>query len=198
MTFKLQYNMNRKTKPVTRQQVKQMIVGRLEDKIASASSTGVVGTAGSVVYLSSIAQGDSLGDRAGNAIRPSLLDIRFSYIDVASGFARVIVFQDSENVGTIPTVAQVLTSASWNAVPDPTQIAMRRYKFLYDHTFPLSAVGDLTGFEHRKIKMKGPIHFVSSGGTSTSGGRNALFLLVIASTVTASVDIKSNLHYIDA
>lgn len=197
MGFKLKRTMDTK-KGVTKNQVRQMIIGRLEDKVFSQALTGTFSLAGVTNYVSAIAQGDGLGDRAGNVIRPKSLEFRVTIIDTVSSFSRVIFFQDNENVGTAPTVANVLQTALPNSTLLAESLSLRRFKILYDIMCPLSSAGDLTRFYHRVLPVKGAIHFSGTGATSASGGKNAIYVLLISTTNTATLDARTLIHYTDA
>lgn len=170
--------------PVTAARVKQMILARKEKKVCSSASSSTSTTSGVVTYLVPIALGDDADDRTGNVIRPVSMVSRLSVDSAATTTTRFILLQDVQANGTSPTTTDVLISASPFTSYEPINLAMSRFKVLYDVNLNTSASGTNIVTRTINFKMKGTIHFSGTASTSGSAGRNGIFLLVISDVAT--------------
>lgn len=187
--------------------VVQVLNSRIEHKRA-VSTTGVIDwTAGGTVSLIStdIAQGDNIGNRSGDVIRPLKFTFRISsFINVAGQIlGRVILLQDSMCNGSTPAVLDILNTASVMSPLNPVTRQARRFKILADFMLTNVLTAETQVVEvTRAITMKGSIHYVSTAAAAASAGRNSLYALFIADAAGAANQKtyiwSYDLEYVDA
>lgn len=187
--------------------VTQVLNSRIEHKRAVSTTTVIDWTSGGTVSVVStdIAQGDNIGNRSGDVIRPLKLTLRVaSFITVAGQIlGRVVVLQDSMCNGSTPAVTDILETASVLSPLKAVTHQARRFKILCD-TFITNVqtaetqVAEIT----RIMTMKGSIHYVSTAAVAASAGRNSLFVLFIADAAGAAGQKtyfwSYDLEYLDA
>jgi hypothetical protein len=170
--------------PTVARQVKQILVSRVEHKNIASTTANIDYSASGVVSLIStdIAQGDDLGNRSGDSIRPLKLTFRicsFVTVDTFQAF-RFIVFQDTMSYGATPAVTDVLNSANYLSPFSPLNVQAKRFKILIDHCGQNvdSAANQILEIT-KVVKMKGVIHYKGTGTGATSAGKNSLYALFI-------------------
>jgi hypothetical protein len=183
---------------LTKRQVKQMIGSKMEHKIYTGASSGTFTTAGALIYKTPMAEDDDYFGRTGLVINPIAYRQRLVVSSTVSGYYRVIVFQDTMANGASPAVTDVLAAANTNSQHNPINVLNRRFKFLSDDLLCTSVAGEAVRFVEHVIKLKGQISFLSTGATSASAGKNAIFTLVIGQDTTGAYDMKTALTYTDA
>jgi len=168
-----------------RKVVKQMLNAQLEHKVLS-NATGVIDwtTAGVVSLISTdVAQGDDIGQRSGDLIRPKKLTFRIAIASNAGAamISRIILFQDTMANGSTPAVTDILNSASNASAYKPTTFQEHRFKVLKDF---VTTTNVLTQIEKREIvvvcPMRGVIHYVGSAAAAASAGKNSMYALFIS------------------
>jgi hypothetical protein len=174
-----------------------MIRSRKEKQIFSINSSGTSTTAGTVTYISQIAEGDSPDDRSGYQIRPVKHLIHLQVDNASTSMTRFMLVQDRLAFGAAPTVGQIISSATPTAMVNPIALMNGRYKILIDAMLTTSATGKNIEYKTIEKQMKGAIHFIGNGATSASAGTNSMFLLVI-SDVATSYTTHHQLTYTDA
>lgn len=183
----------RQRNPSLKLMVRNMMESRLEHKRTTAVGVYAdLATAGVVNTISmAVAQGDDIGNRAGDLIRPRNLRIRAEFRNsqgVFSSFtARVIIFQDTMCNGSTPAVTDLLSTASPLSGWNPTTKQASRFKVLYDRVVtPVAQTDKELVYVTADITMGGVIHYL--GGTAAAGsqGRGSLFALFIADTALAN------------
>lgn len=189
---------------------------------AIASFTSATNSTGSVVLLSGMAQGLTFATRVGEMINPRKLEFRLDCTSAQilggsigvmfSTNLRVIVFQDRQiRTSTLPTVADVLETVSYNSPLNHVGINSRRFHILYDHIFELdpnyivttatqSANTFTTQSSQRvtkKIKLSGKIAYTNA---STGTERNNIYVLYLSdqSGNSPSLNMYSRLIFEDA
>lgn len=164
--------------------------------IISTSAAGVpIPTAGTVVYLSGISQGDDIVNRNGNSINIEEIRLRVHAINGAGATTayslRCILFTDSEQLGSLPAVTDLLTSATvWSSYAINNRL-MSRFKVIRDHTLTIGATGsdtDRADFEWRVKKNQiGKVNYINTGNSIASAGKNSLFFAFMLSSIPAGV-----------
>jgi len=107
----------------------------------SLSFINVADTAGAIVQITSIAQGDTVGTRTGNKIRIKALYVQVrvstqSLAGLAEEYVRFMVVQDMQQVSdTAPTVANIVNNTALPQNALPLVASQGRYRIL--HTFKL-------------------------------------------------------------
>jgi hypothetical protein len=178
--------------PTVARQVKQILVSRVEHKNAVATTGNIDWAATGVVSLLStdIAQGDNIGNRSGDSIRPLKLTFRIaSFMNVAATaqVCRFIIFQDNMAYGATPAVTDILDSANYMSPFNPVNAQARRFKILCDHHFTNVTGGSDQATETTKVmKMKGIIHYIATGTGAASAGKNSIYVLFINDTTGAA------------
>lgn len=178
--------------PNVARQVRQILVSRVEHKnIASTTSNFDWSATGVVSLLSTdIAQGDNIGNRSGDLIRPLKLTFRLASFITPANTAQVfrfIVFQDTMAYGSTPAVTDVLDTASYLAPYSPVNVQAKRFKILCDH-FGNNVYGGADQFTQvtKVIKMKGTVHYISTAAAAGSAGKNSIYVLFINDTTGAA------------
>jgi hypothetical protein len=151
-----------------------------------------------VVNTTAVVQGDDLADRTGRKIFIESLRFRVNQLATATNNTRFMLVRDRFNLGTIPGVTDILTSASVGAAyQSDNVIVQKRFQILMDVTKSYSLNGTLAGIADRYIKVQLPAFF--SGAASTDEGSGLILLLVITDVATSSaIDCKVQTVYIDS
>lgn len=139
--------------------------------------------------MSLIAQGDTSSTRTGLQIHAKSLKINmevgFQIGDPVTS-ARLIIVQDMQNQGALPTVTSVLEAntlmSQWNNVNEG-----KRYKILYDRFINNPQPGIASDYSFRKtIKINRKMYFLGSTGTQADAGKNSIYALFITDNTLAS------------
>ena len=176
-------------KPNVRKVVKQMLESRLERKVIASTTSAIDWLTAGVVSLVStdVAQGDDIGNRAGDIIRPKKLVFRLATacnLPIAGSMLnRVIIFQDTMANGSTPAVTDVLNSASNMSPYKPVTLQEHRFKILKDFVVSSVNATDTEKLEFIwNIPMRGSIHYVGATAVAASAGKNSLYALFISDT----------------
>lgn len=146
--------------------------------------TGVSSTVtntGSVTLLSGIAQGDDVNSRQGNSVLAKTLYgrcvlLRDSDNTTLMNSVRMMIVKDLENIGTAPTVTDILQGAT---VVSPLNVDhTSRYQVLLDKVYSLS----LNGKDGMNLKyyLRVNDHLKYTGANATDVYKNAIYLLLIS------------------
>lgn len=164
--------------------------------IISTSAAGTaLATAGTVVYLSGISQGDDIINRNGNSINIEQLRLRVHAINGVGATAayslRCILFTDSEQLGALPAVTDVLTTATvWSSYAINNRL-MSRFKIIRDKVITVGASGsdsDRIDFQWLiKKNMIGKVNYINVGNSIASAGKNSVFFAFMLSSITVGV-----------
>lgn len=171
----------------------------------SLSSENVT-TAGTVVHVTAIAQGDTIATRTGDQINVRSIDIRGS-LDIPSGatptafgYYRVALVQDKQQVAdTAPTAAAIFTSTAPEFLL-PNVAALDRFKIIYlSQLFdPRMMVAD-TDFTSGVPPTQMPVFSFSwtgnikvryNGTAGTDIQKNGLFVVFLTSEGGNTVDFR--------
>lgn len=152
----------------------------MEVKAYDIVNSTTIGTAGIVLNINDISQGDGQGNRDGNSAYIFKLNIRWVMSIAAADnetVFRVIVFSDRKQVGSVvPTVLSVLSTAEPKA---QFNVGNRlRWKIYQDFWAPLDLVGHANVLGHMTSSMKLKVNY--SGATGATWDTNGLFMLVIS------------------
>lgn len=183
---------------VTRKAVKDMISAKLEMKRIVGVTNATVSTAGVLIYKSSMAQGDDFDSRAGDKVYVHDMDYTFSFSDTVTSVARILIFKDTSNTGASPSVTEVLSSATVQAHLNPVYDIQGRYKVYVDRIVDVSVAGRQYVTVRGNLKIRSPVFFNGTGSTSTSGGKNALYALVIGGQATGAYALNTSMRFTDA
>lgn len=184
----------------------------VETKNIDATSTGTITTAGSVVFLNGIAQGDSSSNRDGKEVSMRSVDLKTSFTapsgTVISGgsHVRYILFVAKDNDGTQATVTDVLKAADWQEHYNLDN--SHNIRILKDRTFtmPNGNVYDVSGtptqqatrayrrvFQSFKSGLR--VRYKTTGNLVGDCEGNGLFLLMISNSGTATYDVQMRVRF---
>jgi len=168
-----------------------------EVKTIDSGSVGpqtVFDTAGDVLLINGVAQGDDYNARQGRKIFMKSCLIRITVYENAGDtyptgeIGRIMLVYDMQSNGVAPTVANILQTASWDA---PNNLDNRnRFKVLYDKEFTTAAAAFAAGalaagspapriFKIYK-KLNLPVTFSGTGATVGAIATGSLYLLYIS------------------
>jgi hypothetical protein len=180
--------------------VRAMINSRLEYKSCGITSAANSTAAGTVFYLTTCPEDDTVNGRTGTLIRPVKLELRHRAHDATNvNFVRVVLFRDNMNQGALPVVADVLLNASVTAPYNYINVEQqKRFNILFDKTIGLTPSGFNAQAMSHTIKLKGVCHFTGTSDLLASAGRGTLFALILSSTDGATMTWSARTIYTDA
>lgn len=201
----------------TVKRIVRQIVPKPEKKFFTVTNSDAsIDVGGVIAHLSGIAQGDDVSNRTGNDITGDYIDLRISLgnneAEAASGASallRVMVFQDTQQDNTDPTVLEVLQTA--NPLSQLNVDNVGRFKILFDHTCTLnslvnaqSATGTglpvpIRKYVHCYRKLKGKSAKIEfTGANATDVHNNNLYILFITDVdELGAIVYSSRLGYYD-
>jgi len=206
MANKMMRGPPKSSKLVTKQQVRSMIeslrLSNAELKSWISFNTAVAtSTTGTVYPLSQgCVLGDAYNQRDGAQIMPKGLELKIVFDGglIVTSFARVILFIDTMNSGSLPSVNNVLNLAqylsTYNAL---TVYEQKRYVILKDVTVALCPSGQNGKTLDFHFKNLQKISYNGDTDVNSANGKNSIHLLVITSTATPTLTYNSALRYID-
>lgn len=139
---------------------------------------------GAIALITGIAQGDTSITREGLQIRPKSLELRLLLTANNSGteYARMIIFRDTQQAGTAPTVAQLLEEDTVLGFPEHD--TRPRFKILRDKTFKLDN-GNINGHIRKyfiSLPKTSRIYYSGTTGSAISMGKNNLYVYWVSTT----------------
>lgn len=142
---------------------------------------------GSIAYLNPIGQGDDSDDRNGNSIRAKSILARLRITFTAGGDAtqwiRIMLFQDLQNAGTVPTIAELLDTTD---VSSPRNLEnTRRFKTIWDKTITLTAEKGGRILNIYK-KLNSVVRFIDTDDTQASAGNGTYYMLTLSEQVAGN------------
>lgn len=178
-------------------QVKGLI--NVEIKQFNGSGTSSVSSAGTVIPLSNIAQGDDDGERDGRSIKGVNLSLKAYLTHNSSGLAeqivRVMIVTDRAPQGTAPAVTDVLASA--NVIAHRNLAYAKQIHVLHDSLLTVNESDDYKMF-NRFIKRNMKIDY--TGTAAAHYGDGNLFLVLVSNEASVNYpDFIYNfrLRYVD-
>lgn len=177
----------------------------IETKICEVSGTGGMSQAGSILSISTMAQGtDYINNRVGNSIKLQRIEFRAGvYKDPAATatFARLIVFRDLDGYGTVPVPGDVLQTLGANTAPFSPKDYLNRNRFsiLYDELLTVNSSGDSSTVVDFEMNHEGHILYLGTTATAASNGKGSLYYLVCSNEPvnTPSYFFYSRIYYTD-
>lgn len=190
-------NKNKSTKVAIRKMVADMIDSRAEIKRVVGTTSATAAATGAVIYKSSFAQGDAYDQRTGDKIKLYNIEWTAAFTDTASNLCRFVLVSDTSYSGTTPTVTEVLSSASVFAHMNPIYEIQHRFRVLLDVVLETSAAGEQYPIKRGVLSVKTPVYYNGTDAASTSGGKNALFAVVISAASTGTYNFTTNTRFTD-
>jgi hypothetical protein len=191
---------------ITKNAIKSMIQTRKEIK-SVAVTTAYANTVAGVInpLVQQLITGDTVNARDGSAIRPMYLELIYTLLNgvgSTNSLHRIIVFQDMQNTGVLPTVAQVLDGGLLYSTYAILNRQQRRFRILHDEIHGVvGGSNSAASHVHKRLMMKGDIKYNGDTNASTSNGPGALFILSITDSVvvgTATFSFYANTFFTDA
>lgn len=177
-------------------------------------------SAGSVVLISGVQQGQSFATRIGETLSPVKLELRFdcSAFQFAGSVPfdtnlRLIIFQDRQiRTSTLPTVVDILETVVYNSPLNHIGINAKRFNILVDKIFqmdPAQVVNTTTQAltiwtnqtsqrMTKMIKLRGKIVYTNA---TTGTERNNIYVMYLSDQITGQsplVNLYSRLIFEDA
>ncbi len=125
------------------QKIKRIQRGSLHElKTHDLINSTAIGSTGAIFGISLITQGDSSLTREGLQIQPTSLEYKLRLVINTSAVAsvvRILIFRDTQQQGTIPTIAELLEADS--TVSFKQHDTRPRFKILRDMIIPMSITG---------------------------------------------------------
>lgn len=185
-----------------KQLVRSMLAAQLERKaIVSNITAAATPTAGTVLNLTNaIIQGDDVNQRSGDKVRCIKHKIRVNaQAIINSQTTRFIVFKDTQQNGTIPTVLDVLDNADYLSQYDILNVyQQKRFIILWDKVLDVNIAGESIKTVSKNLQPTGDIWYNGATAVNASNGRNSLFILIIASNSSGTYDYSWEMQYTDA
>lgn len=161
----------------------------VEHKFIDVDSSTTSGTGGAVQYVSPIAQGDNISDREGDSIKVQSFEIEGKVsrnpASTTLDCIKIFVVRDLQNMGTPPTVADILQTVS--SVYAPFQRLdfingsdlNKRFSLVYEQVFTLD---DYHPQHHFRFRTNHDCHvfYRGSGSTTASAGNGSYWFCAIS------------------
>jgi len=166
-------------------QIRKLI--NVEEKVIEVDSTSATfTTTGTLVSLSTVAQGSDFNERVGNSIKLQEIEVNARiFMNTASGNSvyRFIIVRDLDGYGTAPAVSSILsngvgTTTAPLAIKD--FLNRKRFSFLFEEMGTLSPQGERGVYISVRIPHEGHILYLGSTATAASNGKGSLYLLVLS------------------
>ncbi len=178
----------------------------IEEKVLEVDYTSTTfTTAGTVISLSTVAQGTDYNQRVGNSIKIQSIDLRYRiFMNTTSGntVVRVILFRDLDGYGTAPTPSILMANGIGTTtapLAEKNFLNRKRFSILYDYIDTLSPQGERGYATHVHIPHEGHILYLGSTAAAASNGKGSLYLLVLSdeSTNSPSLAFQSRVVFTD-
>ncbi len=172
----------------------------------------VIPAAGSIVALTSIAQGDDIDARTGRKIHATSVQLKgfvtSTEASIDNTAVRIMIVRDTEQNGILPSISAAVSAP--NGILEVTnvnsflsmQLGSNRFKVLYDKRLMFeSGVANLgNGAKMSQLisfskKVSFPIYYSGTTAAQTDHGKNNIYLLLLASAgalkrITARIKVE--------
>lgn len=172
----------------------------IETKIAEATGTSAIDTAGAVTSMSLIAQGLDYQNRIGDSIKLQRIEFRVRWtVGTGTGtFIRTLLVRDLDNYGTKPTIGDVLQTVSVLSPKD--YLNADRFSILYDElgTLNQSEANSVSTFD---MAHEGHIKYLGTTAADASNGKGSLYMMFLsneaAGATSPTVVLHTRIYYTD-
>lgn len=157
-------------------------------------SSAAVDYNGTITPITAIAQGDAINNRSGNSILAKSCKLNYSIFSPTfnasnSATARVMLVQDMMNLGTIPSVSDILISVGSSNAPisqlNRANSQQYRFKILYDKLHVFSSTGGIRSSIMQNVMINDHVKF--TGTATTDEGKGFMYLVIISDQVTTNL-----------
>jgi hypothetical protein len=154
-----------------------------EVKFHDFASGITTSAAGTMTFISGIAEGAGSAERNGVSIAPHSLTVRDGVIwPTVQAWYRCIIFQDQLTAGVVPAVTDVLAAAAWNASFNHLNETNKRFKILMDYTLEgVPATNNAIQSKRTSKLLNGTMKYIGNANTQASAGVGAIYALRITS-----------------
>lgn len=179
------YNIARKGLQIA-QQVKNLV--NVEYKKNGSSGTSSVTSAGTILPITWLAEGDDFNNRNGRSIKLKSIYWKGYASHNASGLAsqiiRCIVFMDTQQNGSTPAVTDYLETA--NVLSMKKFDNRDRWMTLWDKLYIVD--GDHQSLTSKKFykKMSHTIKYIGTAANEASAGNNQIYILLVTNEPSAN------------
>lgn len=184
-------------RPAIKKMVADMIESRAELKRIVGTTSATASATGAVVYKTAIAQGDSYDGRTGDKIRVHSVEWTAAFTDTANNLCRFVLVEDTSNTGAAPAVTDVLSGANVFAHMNPIYEIQHRFRVLLDVVLATSAAGEQYVIRRGTLKPKHFVYYNGTDATSSAGGKNAIYAVVISAASTGTYNLTTNIRFTD-
>lgn len=174
-------------------QIKSII--NSEKHFHTVGSAPVIDNSGSVLNLTSIAQGDTIQTRTGNSIFIRSISMKFNPYTLQTGVAthlRLMLIQDNQQVSdTVPSIPEMLESV--DVLSHLKVQTLGRFSVLWDKNVLLDQVSNRQKyFEYKNHTIQ---HHVRYNGTTTADiQKGGLYLVAISDESTNTPLLPYNIR----
>ncbi len=158
----------------------------IEEKANDGSTSFTLSTAGTVTYLSAIAQGSDYTNRIGDSIKCHSVELIVQVVASAAlttnDGVRVLLFRDLENPGSAPAVTDVLSTA--NPLGLENWLNRARFKVLFDEVFDISNTANPLVSRLVHLPVDRHIKYRGTGATAASAAEGTMWLVSICGNGT--------------
>ncbi len=174
------------SRPAIKQMIRSAITNRAEMKYytftpASAVTSSATGTVFNLTR--DLIEGDNIEQRTGRKIQQMWSSLRLSAILPAAAVAGTIRFiwvTDNYNTGTLPSVTEILDSATVTSHLALSAVVPPRFTVVADHTYSMVVGGMNQHISPILVdKKKNDVFYNGSTAVNTANGHGAQFLLAI-------------------
>lgn len=172
----------------------------VEHKFTQVSVSESVASAGTIHFLTGIAQGVTQNQRTGNKVKANDIYVR-GYLRINgtnNAFVRIVLVNDKSSQGTVPVITDILEAATVNS-PLNIENCPSRFKILYDKVQNVESSLKQQQF----VKIYRRLNYHSTfGGTdatqaSAENGHLYIFALTNVGSTFPSWDFSTKYNYID-
>ncbi len=156
----------------------------------------------SIARVSTPASGDAGNTRDGNVVRNMSIQLLGSISNHASATNatyRLVMFQDRQGNGVIPTALQVFDENTINTLYNFNAANRKRFKIIYDRQFALNDVGTPNYVFKVFRRISGKQTYLTAADQDAAIGKNSIFVAQISnqSTNVPNTDINTRFVYRD-
>ena len=184
-------------KALVRQMIRGALVSVQETKVRNTLLTGQTAAIAGTVWAitQGIVQGDTISQRSGSVIVVKKLGVSLNaFITTVTAALRVIVVSDTHANSAIPTVSDVLDSASYLAGRNGINIQNKRFNFLYDRRHSMCAGGSNQQLSlELDFPLRTRVAYTGTTDVAAANGTNSFYFIILADTA-ALVTYSFNFH----
>jgi len=205
---------SRRSNPNVRKVVKSILDSRVEHKQITFDFSATSLSAGVVTNITEgIVQGDGVNNRSGNQIIVDHIDFHISAVSAAnvSSYLRVILLVDRINLGSRPSVTDVISTAVPSSSYAVQGRVQNRFKILADFNLLTSQANNSNGTNvilsglpaiaatKHTIRLRDKVYYNAATAVAGANGKGAIHMLFIDQTNSGcTYTVGMNIAYTDS